>query len=267
VLAAMLVTPSCTGNLPDWKPATATDRLPFPVIVGDGYPIAVELPPAAPQVLSSPPEPPPLAFEGRSRWQPPDVPRRPFFRRIERWRPLVQELLAEAWDEGRLDGLASSLDDDLVLSLIQQESGGNPDAVSWAGALGLMQVMPFTFAEMMHGDKSMADLMEADAMFDPASNVRAGIRYLAKAMQVHEGNFYWALAAYNAGIEAVDRWRGAGLYAVPPLGGYLETADYTQIVLRTYLAHRPDVQMYVPDPMPWDHVPGAIQLLRESRRW
>ncbi|MGH2368170.1 MAG: hypothetical protein ACRDI2_08220, partial [Chloroflexota bacterium] len=85
---------------------------------------------------------------------------------------------------------------------------------------------------------------------------------LALAMQAHAGNRYWALAAYNAGIEVVGRWRAAGLYAVPPIGGYSETAAYAQVILRNYLRRRPDVTMYVPDPMPRQHVPGAIRLLQ-----
>lgn len=202
----------------------------------------------------------------REPWRAPEVTRRPFIARVERWRPLVRELLAEAWAEGRLDGNAATLDDDLILLLIQQESAGNPDAVSWAGAMGLMQVMPFTFAEMMHGDRKLADQIDVPVFMDVRSNVRAGIRYLALAMQTHEGNFYWALASYNAGIEAVGAWRAVGLYAVPPIGGYAETAHYAPTVLRNYLAQRPGQEMYIPDEMPPEHVPGALLLLRQRGR-
>jgi soluble lytic murein transglycosylase len=171
------------------------------------------------------------------------------------------------WDEGRLDGPAARLDDDLVLALIEQESGGDPDAESWAGAIGLMQVMPFTFADMLLGSKSLADEIDRPVLFDVPSNMRAGLRYLALAMNAHEGNVYWALASYNAGIEAVDDWRAVGLYAVPPIGGYDETASYAQVILRNYLRHRPDVKMHIPDPMPYEHVPGAIELLVSAGRW
>lgn len=203
----------------------------------------------------------------RPAWQPPDAPRQPFIPRVERWRPLVRELLAEAWDQGRLDGPASALDDDLILALIQQESTGDPTAHSWAGAAGLMQLMPFTFAEMMHGDQRMAAVIDPAAIWDVRSNVRAGIRYLALAMKTHDGNLYWAVAAYNAGIRAVGRWRAAGLYAVPPIGGYTETAAYAPTILRNYLRHRPGLQMEIPDSMPQEHVAGAMELIRirESR--
>ena len=199
----------------------------------------------------------------RAAWQPSGAATALYPERIEAWRPLVRELLAEAWQEGRLDGPASRLDDDLVLALVRQESGGNPDALSWAGAMGLMQVMPFTFAEMMHGDRALTCAIDRAAMWDVRSNARAGLRYLALAMQAHEGNLYWALASYNAGIETVHDWRAAGLYAVPPIGGYTETAAYAPAILRDYLRRRPDVAMYVPANMVTEHVAGAIRLLRD----
>jgi len=127
----------------------------------------------------------------------------------------------------------------------------------------LMQVMPFTFAEMMHGDRALTCAIDRAAMWDVRSNARAGLRYLALAMQAHEGNLYWALASYNAGIETVHDWRAAGLYAVPPIGGYTETAAYAPAILRDYLRRRPDVAMYVPANMVTEHVAGAIRLLRD----
>ena len=198
-------------------------------------------------------------------WQPANLATSPYPAHIETWRPLVRELIAEAAAEGRLDGPASRLDDDLVLALIRQESQGNPDALSWAGAMGLMQVMPFTFADMMAGDRSLTCAIDTAAMWDVRSNVRAGLRYLTRALTVHEGNLYWALASYNAGIDAVHDWRAAGLYAVPPAGGYWETADYAQVILRDYLRRRPDVAplIHLPDPMPVEHVPGALRQLRD----
>jgi soluble lytic murein transglycosylase-like protein len=206
---------------------------------------------------------PSAAPEARAPWPPPDVATAPFPDGIEQWRPLVRQLLAEAWNDGRLDGPAAALDDDLVLALIQQESEGDPDALSRAGAIGLLQVMPFTFADVMTGDRTLTCTIDPAAMWDVPSNMRAGIRYLALAMQAFDGNRYWALAAYNAGIETVTDWRDAGLYAVPPVGGYVETAAYVPAILNRYLLRRPDVTMYVPDPMPPEHVPGALRLLQD----
>ncbi len=284
---AVLLSTSCsflwTGTSPAGSPGQT--RPSQPAQVQPALPVAPGAASASGVVLMAPPlpeAPEPTAIAeadeaeadleaasdpSRPAWTPPDVPRRPYRPAVEQWRPLVRELLAEAWDEGRLDGPAAALDDDLVLAVIQQESEGDPEAYSWAGAIGLMQVMPFTFAEMMTGDRSLAEQIDLPAMVDVASNMRAGIRYLALAMQAHEGNLYWAVASYNAGIEAVDDWRAAGLYAVPPIGGYTETAYYAPTILRNYLRHRPGLQMYVPPMMRDEHVPGAIELLKAAGRW
>ena len=199
-------------------------------------------------------------------WQPPAVERRPFPRRVERWRDLVREVLAEEFEHGTLTGPAERIDDDLVLAVMEQESGGNPAAQSWAGAMGLMQVMDFTFALMMAGSESFAPSIDPAAFWDERSNVRAGIRYLALAMQYHEGDVYWSLASYNAGIGNARTWRLAGLYAVPPIGGFVETANYAPLIMRSYMRHRPDVNLYVPDVMPEEHLPGALELIQRYRQ-
>ncbi|HEU5314660.1 MAG TPA: transglycosylase SLT domain-containing protein [Chloroflexota bacterium] len=235
--------------------------------------LPIEAPPSQPAAAVVEPDPVPAPAPevesvpaGRQPWQPPNTERRAFPRRVERWRDLVREVLAQEWDHGTLDGPASRLDDDLVLAVMEQESGGNPRAESWAGAMGLMQVMDFTFALMMAGDESLAPLIDPAAFWDERSNVRAGIRYLALAMQYHEGDVYWSLASYNAGIGNARTWRLAGLYAVPPIGGFSETASYAPAIMRSYMRHRPDVQLYVPDVMPEEHLPGALELLRTFRR-
>ena len=249
-----LTLPSFTVAPPLFQPATARPA------VAPQEPAVVIAPAAQPAA-----QPAVIAPTTRAPWQPPSAAILPYPDHIESWRPLVRELLAEAHAEGRLDGPAAKLDDDLVLALIRQESQGNPDAMSWAGAIGLMQVMPFTFADMMTGDRSLTCAIDRAAMWDVRSNVRAGLRYLSLALNTHEGNLYWALAAYNAGIDAVADWRAAGLYAVPPAGGYWETADYAQVILRDYLRRRPDVAplIHLPDPMPVEHVPGALRQLRD----
>jgi soluble lytic murein transglycosylase-like protein len=232
----------------------------------DGAPLRTEIEPGAPDsallvpALARPNLPP------RSEWQPPEAARVPFAARIERWRWLVRHVLAEEWQAGTLDGQAQRLDDDLVLAMMQQESQGDPRALSPVGAQGLMQVMPQTFAIMMAGNAKLAPAIDPDAFWDESTNIRAGIRYMALALQNHEGNFYWSLASYNAGIGPVKRWRMAGLYAVPPVGGYTETARYAPVILRNYLAHRPGLDLYVPPAMVQDHVAGALELISAFRR-
>ncbi|HZT28433.1 MAG TPA: lytic transglycosylase domain-containing protein [Bryobacteraceae bacterium] len=102
----------------------------------------------------------------------------------------------------------------LVRGVMAAESGFRPDAVSPKGARGLMQLMPGTAAAL-----------GADAA-DPRQNVDAGARYLRDLLQKYHYGLYHALAAYNAGPGAVDKYRG-----VPP---YAETLTYIQRVLRNY---------------------------------
>lgn len=103
------------------------------------------------------------------------------------------------------------LDEDLVYAVIKAESDFNPNAVSSKGARGLMQLMPGTAAEM-----------GVTNIFDPAQNIAGGTQYLAKMMDLfHDRSL--ALAAYNAGPEAVKQHNG-----IPP---YDETKNYVKKVL------------------------------------
>jgi soluble lytic murein transglycosylase-like protein len=105
----------------------------------------------------------------------------------------------------------------LVKSIIKQESGFNPNAVSHAGAQGLMQLMPAT-AKSLGVYNSM----------NPYQNVRGGIKYIAQLLNRFEGNLQKALAGYNAGPEAVARYGG-----IPP---YKETQNYVQSIMKDFLS-------------------------------
>jgi len=107
------------------------------------------------------------------------------------------------------------VDMDFLASVIRQESGGNSQAVSPAGARGLMQLMPAT-----------AEQLGVQDSFDPEQNVDGGARYLRELLERYRGDAVRALAAYNAGPEAVDRYQG-----VPP---YPETRNYVRSVVRDY---------------------------------
>jgi hypothetical protein len=105
------------------------------------------------------------------------------------------------------------LDPRLVQAVIQVESGYNPKALSNKGAMGLMQLMPDTATELAVSDP-----------YDPEQNVRGGTTYLRRMMDRFAGDLELALAAYNAGPDAVAKYQG-----VPP---FPDTQDYVTMVLK-----------------------------------
>ncbi|WP_207213856.1 lytic transglycosylase domain-containing protein [Sorangium cellulosum] len=108
-----------------------------------------------------------------------------------------------------------SLPVELILAVMKVESGFNPKAVSRSGAMGLMQLMPGTAAEVGVRDP-----------FDARQNVLGGARYLRIMINAHDGSVPLALAAYHAGAGTVERYAG-----VPP---YPETRRYVERVRDLY---------------------------------
>lgn len=117
---------------------------------------------------------------------------------------------------------------DLVRAVIQVESGFNPRAISPKGAMGLMQLMPAT-----------ASLFRVRNAFDPGENIRAGVMYLRQLIDKYNGNEELALAAYNAGPGAVEKYGSR----VPP---YQETQNYVRKIQKTTIVDRatPGVRFY-----------------------
>lgn len=108
----------------------------------------------------------------------------------------------------------------LVRAVIHQESGEDPSAISSAGAMGLMQLMPGT-----------ADAYGIADPFDPEQNVAGGTALLADLLRQYHGNVRLALAAYNAGSGAVAKYHG-----IPP---FAETQAYVRDVTSLYRASTP----------------------------
>jgi soluble lytic murein transglycosylase-like protein len=112
-------------------------------------------------------------------------------------------------------GTEHNLDVDLLASLVNAESGGNAHAVSRTGARGLMQLMPGTATQLGVTDS-----------FKPEQNVRGGSTYLDGLLVRYHDNLALALAAYNAGPGAVDKYKG-----IPP---YAETRVYVARVIHEF---------------------------------
>jgi soluble lytic murein transglycosylase-like protein len=120
----------------------------------------------------------------------------------------MHEMLAHA-------GEKHNIDEDLLASVVRAESGGQVRAISRTGAKGLMQLMPGT-----------AIAMGVDDAFRPEQNISGGTAYLDSLLTRYHDNVALALAAYNAGPGAVDKYHG-----MPP---YRETREYVARVIREF---------------------------------
>lgn len=109
----------------------------------------------------------------------------------------------------------NGLDEDFVKAVINQESGFNPNATSKCGAMGLMQLMPST-----------AEGLGVKNAYDAEQNIEGGTKYLKGLMDRFNNDKSLALAAYNAGPNAVKKYGG-----IPP---YAETQNYVKNILSKY---------------------------------
>lgn len=125
------------------------------------------------------------------------------------------------------------LDPSLTFALLRKESAFRPDAVSSAGAMGLMQVMPQTGRQMARLQDSR--LRSSRALLDPETNLDLGGAYLRTVLDRFDGNVILAAAAYNAGPRRVDEWLSRYADLPPEIWietiSFRETRDYVKSIL------------------------------------
>ncbi|QDF01793.1 transglycosylase SLT domain-containing protein [Myxococcus xanthus] len=135
---------------------------------------------------------------------------------------------------------AHRVDPDLLQGLIREESRFNARARSATGALGLAQLMPATARQV--ADSLDMPMPGESALLQPHTNIRLGAAYLGQLVKQFGGNVAYAVAAYNAGPRAVERWR----HALPEAEldewvehiGFEETREYVKKVLGSYSAYK-----------------------------
>jgi soluble lytic murein transglycosylase-like protein len=138
---------------------------------------------------------------------------------IKRYEPLIVRYAKE-----------QKLDAALVKAVIAVESAYEPTAVSNKGALGLMQIVPET--AQRYGISDDAHRTVEQKLFDPAINLRIGTRYLRDLLELFADDLNLALAAYNAGEAAVQRYDNS----IPP---YAETQEFVKLVTQFYALYKP----------------------------
>lgn len=155
-------------------------------------------------------------------------------------KPYWEALFPKAyWPDLKKYAAANGLDPYLVASLIRQESEFNPDAVSSANALGLMQLLPSVGKGVARQEK--IPHFSPQELFTPTINLRLGTRYF-RSMVDKFGSFEYALAAYNAGDNRVTAWMGYGKYrdipefveSIP----FTQTREYVQAIMRNAYVYR-----------------------------
>lgn len=141
------------------------------------------------------------------------------------YRPLIEKHTKDA-----------KVEPDLLQALMREESALDPKALSWAGALGLTQLMPATAKETARQLKIKK--FRVESLLEPEMNIRIGAHHLGELVRRFDGNTPFAVGSYNAGAGAIKRWRAArkGL----PLDAWVEevpiaeTRGYIKRVLRSY---------------------------------
>jgi soluble lytic murein transglycosylase len=156
-------------------------------------------------------------------------------------RPYWEALFPKAyWSDLRKYSVLNGLDPYLVASLVRQESEFNVLALSHANAVGLMQLLPKTGKTVAKQVKLKG--YSAPQLYTPGVNLQLGTRYFKEMVDRYNGQFEYALAAYNAGTDRVGDWLGQGHYRDPQEFvesiPFTETREYVQAILRNASVYR-----------------------------
>jgi soluble lytic murein transglycosylase len=156
-------------------------------------------------------------------------------------RPYWEALFPKAyWPDLRKYSQQNGLDPYLVASLIRQESEFNAVALSRVSAVGLMQPMPKTGKTVAQQVKMKG--YNSTKLFTPAINLQLGTHYFKEMVDKYNGQFEYALAAYNAGTDRVGEWLSIGHYRDPQEFvesiPFTETREYVQAIMRNANVYR-----------------------------
>lgn len=142
------------------------------------------------------------------------------------------------WVEKQVQG--TKLDPLFVVGLMRQESIFQPEIQSWAGARGLMQIMPATGQSV--AEQENIENFHPDYLYNPMMAIRLGVRYLDDLWQQHNGNPVYVLCHYNAGPKPASRWQREHETLDEDLRveeiSYWETRDYVKKVLGNYMIYK-----------------------------
>jgi soluble lytic murein transglycosylase len=143
------------------------------------------------------------------------------------------------WETVTRAAESNNLDAYLIAALIREESRFDPEVVSWAGAVGLMQLMPYT-ADRLKKDMNIS-LKDRSQLKDPQKNILLGSYYLSQLISEFK-ELPLALAAYNAGKYRLKQWmslfNSGDLVEFTENIPYRETRKYVQKVLKSYWQYR-----------------------------
>lgn len=150
-----------------------------------------------------------------------------------------------SWEEISRQSKENGIDPFLALAVIRQESAFDHKALSPANARGLMQLIPPTAKRVyqrLEMDKKTGVPFDLDALFDPKVNIALGVAHLAELISFYDGAPVPALAAYNAGRKAVNKWLKSGggepedefIENIP----YSETSEYVKRVIRNWILYK-----------------------------